>query len=88
MKQTETPNRKGRGKAIPNTLPAAERSYLRPDEYAKRIGISRRKLDWWMKGNLIPYAKIGHIILIDPKLADAAIGELTRGVGKSAGMAE
>jgi hypothetical protein len=75
VKDTKTPPRKGRGKAIPNTLPAAD---LRPDEYARRIGVSRRILDAWMKGNLIPYAKIGHIILIDPNVADAAIGELTR----------
>ena len=80
MKSTETLPKKTRGSSILNTLPADERSYLRPDEYARRIGISRRKLDMWMKGNVIPFAKIGHIILIDPKLADAAIGGLTRKV--------
>jgi hypothetical protein len=72
------PKKRPRGKAIPNTLPEDQRRFLRPDEYARRIGISRRKLDDWMKGNVIPFAKIGHVVLIDPKLADAAIVDLTR----------
>jgi len=31
-----------------------------------------------MKGNVIPFSKIGHIILIDPARANAAIDELER----------
>jgi hypothetical protein len=74
---------KRRGKAKPKTLPTDQRSYLRPDEYAARAGVSRRTVDAWMKRHLIPYAKIGHVVLIDPKLADAAIGEeLTRKVAQ------
>jgi hypothetical protein len=75
---SQTPPKKTRGKRRPNPLPVDQRSHLRPDEYALRIGVSRRVLDAWMKGNLIPYAKIGHLILIDPKAADEAIGRLTR----------
>jgi hypothetical protein len=71
--------KKGRGKARPNPLPAEKRSHYRPDEYAARIGVSRRILDgWMMKKKIIPYSKIGHIVLIDPELADAAIDEFRR----------
>jgi hypothetical protein len=31
-----------------------------------------------MKGHLIPFVKVGRIILIDPKAADAAIDGLSR----------
>jgi hypothetical protein len=42
-----------------------------------------------MKKKLIPFVKIGHVILIDPKLADASITELTRKAkGKAVGVAE
>jgi hypothetical protein len=51
---------------------------LRPDEYAASIGISRRVVDGWMKKNVIPFSKIGRIILIDPVKANAAIDELER----------
>jgi hypothetical protein len=78
MEITQKPLKKTRGKRRANPLPVDQLSHLRPDEYALRIGVSRRVLDAWMKGHVIPFAKIGHVILIDPKLADAAIAALTR----------
>jgi excisionase family DNA binding protein len=78
--QTEAPKpkRRPRGRAIPNPLPIDQRSHLRPDEFAKRVGVSRRILDRWMDQGIIPHVKIGGIILIDPAKANAAIDELAR----------
>jgi excisionase family DNA binding protein len=62
----------------PNTLAFSDRSFLRPDEYAARLGVCRRVINKWIKGNLIPIVKVGRVVLIDPNRADAALSVLTR----------
>jgi hypothetical protein len=70
--------KKTRGKARINKLPVNQRAFLRLDDYADRISVSRRLLDGWIKEANIPLLKIGGAILIDPLVADEAIRRLSK----------
>jgi predicted site-specific integrase-resolvase len=53
---------------------AGKSRFMRVKDYANRIGISERALRDWLYRGIIPYIKIqGHLILIDPSKADAAL---------------
>jgi excisionase family DNA binding protein len=56
---------------------STDRSHLRPAEYAARLGISRSVLDDWMDDGIIPFVKIGNVVLINIALADDALAKLT-----------
>jgi excisionase family DNA binding protein len=49
------------------------RSYNRPVEEAKRLGISRRQLSNWMRDRTIPFIKRGRVILLCPAAVDDAL---------------
>ena len=49
------------------------RRYNRPEQEAKRLGISRRHLTNWMKDGSIPFIARGRVILFDPSAVDAAL---------------
>jgi hypothetical protein len=53
-------------------------SYNRPRAEAKRLGISLRQLSNWMSRGVVPYAKIGRAILLDPVKVDAALSKFER----------
>jgi len=59
MQPTDTDN---------NTVPAANVEvtslYLRPDEAAKLLGISRRTLSNWQKWRVIPFHKVCRTVVI------------------------
>ena len=60
-------------------LDSGKTRFMRPKEYADRLGISERTLRDWLSRNLIPYIKIGErVIFIDPLKADAALARLER----------
>jgi excisionase family DNA binding protein len=63
--------------------PQLTRLYLRPDEAAKVIGVSRRTLSAWQAARVISYRRVGRTVLFSvpdiqralDKFTVAAIGE-------------
>lgn len=49
------------------------RHYNRPQQEAKRLGISRRQLSNWMRDRTIPFIKRGRVILLNPAAVDEAL---------------
>jgi len=58
-----------------NSLPTGGtgRQYNRPEQEAKRLGISRRQLSNWMRDRTIPFIKRGRVILLNPAAVDEAL---------------
>lgn len=53
--------------------------FMRVKQYAEHLNISERTLREWLYAGLVPYLKIqGHLILIDPIKADAALERLEK----------
>lgn len=65
MRQTKEP--------APAGVPSPGKQYHRPREEARRLGISRRQLSNWMKAGIVPYLKLGRLVLFDPIAVDAAL---------------
>ena len=61
-----------------NAQPLPESGWLRPEQAASYLNISRRCLATWMKRKLIPYTKISHrVVLLRKCDMDAALSRLT-----------
>ncbi len=56
-----------------NDSDSITRRYNRPLDEARRLGISRRQLQNWMRDRTIPYIKRGRVILLDPAKVDEAL---------------
>jgi excisionase family DNA binding protein len=70
------PKRVRRNKKPPQEF---ESRFLRVIQYADHIGVSERTVREWMYAGVIPYLKVrGHLVLIDPLKADAALARLER----------
>jgi len=53
--------------------------FMRVKDYAAHIGVCERTLREWMYSSVIPYVKVrGHLVLIDPVKADAALQRLEK----------
>lgn len=48
-------------------------AYVRPLDFAQRIGVSRKTVYRWIYSRTIPYLKIRGVYLIDPVTAQAAL---------------
>jgi hypothetical protein len=46
---------------------------LRKQAQAARLSISTRCLENWMRRGLVPYSRIGNVVLFDPIAVDAAL---------------
>ena len=53
--------------------PGAGRKYNRKPEEAKRLGVGVRTLDRMVAGRMIPYYRLGKILLFDPNEVDRAM---------------
>jgi excisionase family DNA binding protein len=56
-----------------DTGPALPRLYLRPDEAARAIGVSRRTLASWQSTRLIGFRRVGRTILFSVADIQAAL---------------
>ena len=54
------------------------KKYLRKKEQAEKLGISLRTLEWWQEAKLVPFIKIGKVILFDPEAVDKALRRFER----------
>jgi excisionase family DNA binding protein len=52
---------------------ATTRKYNRKKEEAERLGIGTRTLERWVVGRVIPFRKVGRILLFDPVEVDHAL---------------
>lgn len=70
-------SRKAKERAIPPTL------FLRKGQAAEAMGIGRRTLNDWMRRKIIPYRKIGKIVLFSAEdLKTALDGFRHRAIGE------
>jgi hypothetical protein len=56
------------------------RKFNREPEEAKRLNVCTRTLREWRFRRIIPYHKIGRVVLYDPERVDQAIARYERGV--------
>lgn len=54
------------------------KKYLRPAQYAQEHSVSLRTLKTWMYNRVVPYIKLGRVVLIDPREADEALQKFKR----------
>jgi hypothetical protein len=59
-------------------LPEREHALIREREQARLLGISVRTLRDWRAKRLIPYFKIGRVVMFDPKKVLPALGKFER----------
>jgi len=54
------------------------RKYLRKKEQAAELRISVRTLEEWQQAKMVPFFKIGRIVLFDPEAVDKALRRFER----------
>jgi excisionase family DNA binding protein len=56
-------------------------NYLRPKELAERLSVSPRQLRQWQHDKVIPFLKIGGVVLFDPAKVATALERFERNAG-------
>jgi excisionase family DNA binding protein len=56
-------------------------NYLRPKELAERLSVSPRQLRQWQHDGVIPFLKIGQMVLFDPAKVAEALSRFERNAG-------
>ena len=56
-----------------DTVPPQPRLYLRPDEAARAIGVSRRTLSAWQSARVIGFRRVGRTVLFSVADIQAAL---------------